>query len=121
MKKTLLALSGAMLLCSAPGVSLAADIEAGKAAFDKYTCASCHGADAKTSTSPAYPILAGQHEDYLRHAMRAYKRGQANAPATSNIRKNAIMGAMAAPLSNQDIEDISAWLASLPSPLAVRK
>ena len=70
---------------------------------------------------PAYPILAGQHQDYLEHALKAYQRGTAGAAASSNLRKNAIMGAMAAQLSLTDIENIAAWLASQPSSLAVRK
>ena len=99
----------------------AADLEAGKAAYEKFTCVSCHGADAKTPMLPEYPILAGQHQDYLEHALVAYQRGQAGAPASANVRKNAIMGAMATQLSPADIENISAWLAAQPSPLAVRK
>ena len=105
---------------TATGVQ-AADLEAGKAAFEKYTCASCHGADAKTPMQPDYPILAGQHQDYLVHALTSYQRGQAGAPASANVRKNAIMGAMVAQLSAADIENIAAWLAVQPSPLAVRK
>lgn len=99
----------------------AADLAAGKAAFEKYTCASCHGADAKTSLQPDYPIIAGQHRDYLEHALVAYQRGQRGEPASANIRKHAIMGAMAQQLSATDIKNISAWLASLPTPLAIRK
>ncbi|NYT43583.1 c-type cytochrome [Alcaligenaceae bacterium] len=120
MKKLTLALAGSALMILASGAN-ANDLAAGKAAFDKYTCASCHGADAKTSTMPAYPVLAGQHQDYLEHALRSYKRGAAGAPASANTRKNAIMGAMVAQLTPADIKNISAWLASLPSPLAVRK
>ncbi len=120
MKKLILALAGSAMLAGAAGAG-AADLAAGKAAFEKFTCASCHGADAKTSIMPSYPVLAGQHQDYLMHALRAYKRGAAGAPATANTRKNAVMGAMVAQLSNADIENIAAWLASLPSPLAVRK
>src|SRR5690606_41144426 len=62
-------------------------------------CSSDLGADAKTSVLPTYPILAGQHADFLEHALNAYKRGAAGAPASANIRNNAVMGAMAAPLS----------------------
>lgn len=120
MKKLTLAIAGAAAMAFASG-AFAADIEAGKAAYTKFACASCHGADGKTSTSPAYPILAGQHEDYLRHALRAYKRGAAGAPATANVRKNAIMGSMVAPLSPVDIQNIAAWLSSQPSPLSIRK
>jgi cytochrome c553 len=117
MKKLTLALAG-LLLAAAGSIAHASDIEAGHAAFQKHTCASCHGADAKTPTSPAYPILAGQHEDYINHALHAYQRGQSSAPATANGRSNAIMGAMAATLSDVDINNISAWIASLPTPLS---
>ncbi|AEC20464.1 putative cytochrome [Pusillimonas sp. T7-7] len=120
MKKLILALAGSAIFALSSG-AMAADLAAGKAAFEKFTCATCHGADGKTSTMPAYPILAGQHQDYLEHALKSYKRGAAGAPDTANIRKNAIMGAMVAQLSPTDIQNISAWLASLPSPLAVRK
>lgn len=119
MKKLTLALAGAALFALGSG-AFAADLAAGKAAYEKFNCASCHGADAKSPAMPAYPILAGQHADYLAHALKAYKRGAAGAPATANIRKNAIMGAMVAPLSDTDIQNITAWLASQPSPLATR-
>ncbi|WP_323016630.1 cytochrome c [Castellaniella sp.] len=99
----------------------AADLNAGKAAFEKFTCASCHGADAKSPIMPDYPILAGQHQDYLAHALVAYQRGQKGEPASANVRKNAVMGAMAMQLSATDIVNISSWLATLPTPLAVRK
>jgi len=120
MKKLTLALA-ASLIAAFGATANAADLAAGQEAFQKYTCASCHGADAKTSTLPSYPILAGQHADYLVHALKAYKRGQAGAPASSNVRKNAVMGAMVQQLSEEDIVNISAWLASLPSPLSVSK
>ncbi len=119
MKKLTIALLGSLALVAAG--AQAADLAAGQAAFQKFTCASCHGEDAKTSMMPEYPILAGQHADYLAHALTAYQRGQAGAPVSANVRKNPIMGAMAAQLSPTDIENISAWLASLPSPLAIRK
>ncbi|TEA78703.1 c-type cytochrome [Allopusillimonas ginsengisoli] len=118
MKKLMIALAGTALFAVA-GASTAADLEAGKTAYEKFACASCHGADAKSPTLPAYPILAGQHADYLAHALKSYQRGASGAPATSNIRKNAVMGAMVAQLSPADIENIADWLATLPSPLSV--
>ena len=119
MKKLTLAI--AALACSvlAPA-GQAADLAAGKAAFEKYTCMTCHGEDAKTSTLPSYPVLAGQHADYIAHSLRAYKRGQEGVSG-ANVRVNAVMGAMAQQLSDADIANISAWLASLPSPLGVRR
>jgi len=100
--------------------ALAAELHPGKAVYDKFNCASCHGADAKTSIDPSYPILAGQHADYLAHALRAYQRGAAGAGA-ANSRTNPIMGAFATQLSAQDIKNVSAWLASQPSDLGVRR
>ncbi|NYT67877.1 c-type cytochrome [Pusillimonas noertemannii] len=120
MNKLTLAVA-ASLFAIAGASAHAADLAAGQEAFQKYTCATCHGADGKTSTLPTYPILAGQHADYLVHALKTYKRGQAGAPATANVRKNAVMGAMVQQLSNADIENIAAWLASLPSPLSISK
>lgn len=118
MNKLLIALLGSLAVAAG---AQAADLEAGQAAFQKHTCASCHGADAKTPILPEYPILAGQHADYLAHALTAYQRGQAGAPASANIRKNAVMGAMASQLSATEIIDISTWLSTLPTPLQVHE
>lgn len=89
----------------------------GKAAAEKYSCAACHGKDFNSPIDPSYPKLAGQHEDYLEHALIEYQRGVSGA----NGRGNAIMGAQAKPLSRQDIKDIAAYLHSLPGTLVLRK
>jgi len=120
MKQLSLALTGALLLGSASLVQ-AADLAAGKAVWEKLNCASCHGADAVKSVDPSYPILAGQHADFLAQALRAYQRGADGAPASANVRKNAIMGTFAKQLSRQDIQNVSAWLAAQPGPLSVRR
>ena len=83
----------------------------------KYNCASCHGADYKTPIDPSYPKLAGQHADYLVHALTAYKRGN----KASNGRSNPIMAGMARPLSDRDMTDIAAYLQSLPGPLVTKR
>lgn len=67
------------------------------------TCVPCHGEDG-LGIAPNYPILAGQHADYMAHALRQYRSGE---------RKNPIMLGIATPLSDADIEDLSAWFASL--------
>ena len=96
--------------------AFAGNVEAGKAAAQKYNCASCHGADYNSPIDPSYPKLAGQHADYIEHALVAYQRGNG-----ANGRGNAIMGGMAKPLSKKEISDIAAYLASLPSSLVTRK
>jgi cytochrome c553 len=108
----LLALSSLSLSAHAAG-----DVNAGKAATEKYNCAACHGKDYNSPIDPSYPKLAGQHRDYLAHALVAYQRGADGA----NGRGNAIMAAQAKPLSHTDIANIAAYLNSLPSTLVLRR
>lgn len=78
----------------------------------KQVCAACHGENGDKPLQPDYPVLSGQHADYIAKSLRDYKSG---------ARKNAIMGAQAQTLSPQEIEDVAAWFASRPGPLAVKK
>jgi len=81
----------------------AGDAEAGKA--KAAACAGCHGTDGK-GLAPGQPNLAGQNANYLAKQLREYKSGE---------RANAIMAGMAASLqTDQDIEDVAAFYASLP-------
>lgn len=86
-------------------------------ATKKYACASCHGANFATPIDPSYPKLAGQHEDYLRQALIAYQKGE----HPTYGRSNAVMSAQAKPLSAKEIEDIAAYLASLPPSVVLRR
>lgn len=65
-------------------------------------CQSCHGPNGNQSITPDIPVLAGQHEDYLAHALSAYRSGD---------RQQAIMSTFAGQLSDQDIEDIAEYFA----------
>lgn len=67
------------------------------------SCAACHGQNG-ISVSPGWPTLAGQHEDYLVHALTQYRDG---------VRKDPVMGPLAANLSDADIAALAAWFASL--------
>lgn len=95
--------------------SAAGDIEAGKIAAAN--CSACHGKDFSTPIDPSYPKLAGQHQDYLAHALTAYRRG-GDSPTG---RGNAIMGAQAKALSDKEIQNIAAYLHSLPGSLVLKK
>lgn len=119
MKKTMISL--ACVLASAVSVNAMAggNAEAGKALVAKYACNSCHGADLSSPIDPAYPKLAGQLPDYIAHALTAYQRGGDGANA--NGRVQAIMGPMAKQLSATDIQDIAAYVGSLPGTLVVVK
>lgn len=67
-------------------------------------CAQCHGANG-ISIVPIYPNLAGQKEQYMVLALKAYRSGE---------RVNMAMTPHARKLSDEDIADLSAYYASLP-------
>ena len=113
MKKLLIAAA----CCAASTFAAAAgNVNNGKALAEKYNCAACHGKDYNSPIDPSYPKLAGQHKDYLAHALTAYKRGDG-----PNGRNNAIMTGQVKPLSNQDIADLAAYLHSLPGTLVIQR
>ena len=113
MKKLMIA-----LVCSVVSLSASAsgNIDAGKALTEKYSCFACHGKDFNAPIDPSYPKLAGQHKDYIVHALTAYKRGDG-----ANGRNNAIMTGQVKPLSDQDIQDLAAYLSSLPGSLTAHR
>ena len=80
----------------------AGDIEAGKTKVAEL-CAACHGPDGNKPLMPDYPILAGQHADYLAATLKQYKNGK---------RANPIMMGMAAMLSDEDILNVAAYFAA---------
>jgi cytochrome c553 len=63
-------------------------------------CFACHNTHG-VAEIPGVPNLAGQKRDYLENALRAYRDG--------HTRQNDIMNAMAGPLSDRDIVNISAY------------
>jgi cytochrome c553 len=68
-----------------------------------YTCYGCHGIDNYRNAYPDYsvPKLRHQHASYIIAALHEYQTGE---------RPHATMHAQAASLSDQDIEDIAAYL-----------
>lgn len=66
-------------------------------------CFSCHGVNGH-AILPTYPNLAGQNKDYLVQTLKEFRDG---------TRPNPIMGAMAKPLSDSDIEVIAVYYAGL--------
>jgi len=99
---TLLAL--AALFASAGSALAAGDVEAGK--VKAYTCKGCHGIAGYNNVYPTYkvPRVGGQHFDYLVLALKEYRTGE---------RKHPTMSLQASSLSDQDIEDIAAYFASI--------
>jgi len=70
-------------------------------------CAACHGADGN-SVIPANPKLAGQVDEYLVKQLTNFKA----APGKEASRKNPVMGAMVASLSQEDMANVAAYFAA---------
>lgn len=101
----LLSLGVSVAAQAADAGKIVGDAEAGKAKVA--VCGACHGADGN-SAAAANPHLAGQVEEYLYKQLQNFKSVDGK-PAARN---NAIMGGMAAPLSDEDMKNVSAWFAS---------
>lgn len=84
---------------AAQGVS--GDAAAGKA--KAAVCAACHG-PAGVSVNPAWPSLAGQQPVYLAKQIRLFRDGE---------RVELTMQPFVQNLSDQDVDDIAAYYASL--------
>lgn len=90
-------------LMAAP-VMAAGDPAAGE--IKAYTCTGCHGIPGYHNVYPTYkvPKIGGQNYEYLILALKAYRDGE---------REHPTMELQAQALSDQDIEDIAAYFASL--------
>ena len=88
------------LVWSAPA---AAEGDAARGKVLGYTCLGCHGIETYKNVYPTYsvPKLRGQHPEYIVAALKGYQKGE---------RSHATMHAHAASLSDQDIDDIAAYL-----------
>lgn len=99
-KRTLLALAlAAIALPAAAETAVPA-----KAAV----CAACHGEGGAKPILPSYPVLAGQYANYLAHSLHEYKDGK---------RKNAVMNAQAAGLSDAEIKELALYFSHQAGPL----
>lgn len=98
MKKQLIGILGLLALT---GMAQAAgNAEAGKT--KAAVCIACHMADGN-SVNPPWPKLAGQHADYLHKQMAFFKSG---------ARVEPLMAPMVAPLSDEDMADLSAFFST---------
>jgi cytochrome c553 len=94
-----------------------AEAPGGKAGelLKKGNCQSCHGANLSKPIDPAYPRIAGQHADYLYHALKSYQTK--NNPRVG--RSNPIMVGMAAPFTRDELKILADYIGSLPGQLKV--
>jgi cytochrome c553 len=97
-----LAMSLTLAALGTPGLAAAAD--AARGAKLAYTCHGCHGIENYKNAFPVYsvPKLGGQHAAYMVVALKAYKAQE---------RPHATMHAHATTLTDQDMQDVAAFLA----------
>jgi cytochrome c553 len=88
----------AMSLASIPAI--AGDAAAGEATYKSKGCAGCHG-EGGHSQQAVNPNLAGQHANYTKKQLMDFKSG---------ARKNPTMNAMAAMLSDADMDNVATYL-----------
>lgn len=89
------------VLVLSAGVAQAGDPVAGKARAGM--CVACHGA-LGLSQLPNAPNLAGQPAIYLSEQLKSYRSGK---------RQNEMMSVIAKALTDQQIDDLSSWYASI--------
>jgi cytochrome c553 len=95
-----LALAAVTLAVSFPATAAG---DAAKGKVIAYTCLGCHGIESYKNVYPTFsvPKLRGQHPEYIVGALQGYSKGE---------RSHATMHAHAASLSDQDMQDIAAYL-----------
>jgi cytochrome c553 len=89
--------------------------DAAAGARKNFQCQGCHGVpDWKTAFPEVYsvPKLGGQKAAYIVSSLKAYKSGE---------RDHATMRAVAADLSDQDMQDLAEYYAQTPATTAERK
>jgi cytochrome c553 len=95
----------AAFFASEGGPEVAPTVTGGLAAAGKEkaaTCAACHG-EAGISAAPNWPNLAGQHRDYLEHALNAYR---------DKTRQDPVMQGQVTLLTDDDVKALAAYFSS---------
>lgn len=84
------------------GDASAGDVAAGKSKY--VVCAGCHGPTGGGNEALKYPRLTGRDAAFVREQLHAFKAGK---------RDNATMKAMTAGLSEADMDNLAAYIATL--------
>lgn len=106
MMKPAARLATALVFCALGTTPALAEGDPARGEALAYTCFGCHGIDGYRNAYPSYrvPKLGGQKAAYLIAALKGYRDG---------TRSHETMSAQAASLSDQDIEDVAAYVATL--------
>ena len=99
-------LTATLMLFISAAIPAFAEGDAAAGADIAYSCLGCHGIEGYRNAYPSYrvPKLGGQKAAYLAIALRGYRDG---------MRAHTTMNAQATSLTDQQIEDVAAFLASI--------
>ena len=95
------ALLTTLLTLACVSLPASADMKAGEKAAQ--SCLMCHGENG-LSRMPGTPSLAGQSDIYLASQLRQFRDGK---------RHNEVMNVIAKPLSDAEIDAVSAWFSQI--------
>jgi cytochrome c553 len=102
MKKVLIVTS--LTLCSLSFSPLqAGDAAAGANTYNSRGCVGCLGASGKKPIAANYPVIGGKPAEFIATELNKFRSGE---------RQNPIMGPMAAGLSDADVANLAAYLAT---------
>lgn len=90
-----------LLAAALPGAALAGDAAAGRQKAQM--CSVCHG-PMGIAAAPETPNLAGEPEGYIGRQLRAFRSGK---------RQHEVMNVIAKSLSDEDIDNVAAWFATI--------
>jgi cytochrome c553 len=104
MMKTIVVTAVALMAVAGTGTALAGDAAAGKAKYA--VCAGCHGPTGAGNEALKYPKIAGLETAYIVKSLKEFKSGERKTPMA------ATMTAMTAGLSEADMENLAAYIAT---------
>lgn len=94
-----------------------ADAIQGRSLVARGGCQACHGENFTKPVDPSFPKLAGQNGDYLYAALRAYKASDNPGEKPWIGRTSPVMGGMTAQFTDEQLQVLANYLASLPGNL----
>lgn len=102
--KKIVIVAAALAMAGTFSTASAGDVAAGQAKYA--VCAGCHGPTGAGNEALKYPKISGQDAAYVAQQLHDFKSGKRNTPQA------ATMKAMTAGLTDADIENLAAYIAT---------
>ncbi|MEX2352549.1 MAG: cytochrome c [Gammaproteobacteria bacterium] len=102
MKKSIYPVVGSLIMMLVVTNVNAGDAEAGESVYSSMGCVACHG-QGGNSMVPSFPTLAGLEADFIISQLKGFRSGEV---------AGTTMPAMAASLTDEQIENLAAYLSA---------